>query len=76
MDNDKIEALYQWCKNNKDAIVEAAESGDTSAKTIITVHRLLVAFPDNAALGILQGAVTQFMASRPPVSGQGGEGGG
>lgn len=54
---------YQWVADHRDDIMERANGGDCNARAIITCHRLLVACPEPAAFGILQGAIHEYQHS-------------
>lgn len=59
--------VYKWCRENKDRIVKAADQGDADARNIITAHQMLVRFPEQIALGLLESAVSKFKKQRGEI---------
>lgn len=60
--------LYQFVKDNAEAIKADAQAGDSNAKNIITTYNMLTKFVENGALGILEGAINDWQAGREVAS--------
>lgn len=56
----EAKTLYQWIKDNKDAIMQDKLSGNSNANDIVTFYNLCVVHPDIASLGFLEAAVIAY----------------